>query len=396
MQDEAAGGMLEGVACEANYRGRGKWYPAKIVKVYGNGIVDIDYDDGEFERGVEEERTRLPLPKLTADAVKGGLGVLGKHPILLNHAFLELKVTGTDATDISILQQYPHLMYVNLSQNRVESTSVLAHLPTLVQLDLSNNKIKRCLNFKLAKCSKDSAWPTGHTSIGSMLTNANLSHNDIDRLDDLSDHPFLEVLMLGSNRISCIADSLGASLKFLRVLDLSNNMLTTVRGLEGLPVLELNLSGNAISDVSGLDTCEKLSSLNLRNNKVRTLAPLRGCSQLMWLDVGANPIQFIRQCDFLAQLKWLDTLLLMGSPCSKKRMYRRRVVHRLPHLCTLDESDVTAEERIETGNLFRTELSDMDGRKRIFHEHFPKLQFQETAEFVDDEQDLTVEELQEL
>jgi Leucine-rich repeat (LRR) protein len=331
---------------------------------------------------------------LSMEHTKQGLGVIGKHPVLLNHTFLELKVIDAGVGDISLLEQYPNIMYLDLSKNSIESASVLQKLPTLVQLNLSNNKLKECLDFSLNLCSKENAWSDGDSSIGSMLTNANLSFNSISKLNSLSNHPFLEVLVLNNNCIDSISGI--SELKFLRVLDLSFNSITSISGLDGAQVIELNLQGNQIADLSGIETCSKLSSLNISKNNVKTLMPLQNCLQLLCLDARDNGIQYIRQCDFISKLEWLSTVLLMGNPCSKKEFYRRRVIYRLPDLRKLDESDVTAEERIECGNLFHSDYNDIEGRKTIFNNHFTKsnMMFIETAPFADDECDVTIEELQ--
>ena len=42
----------EGSKIEADYRGKGKYYPGRITRVRLNGTFDIDYDDGEKEVGV--------------------------------------------------------------------------------------------------------------------------------------------------------------------------------------------------------------------------------------------------------------------------------------------------------------------------------------------------------
>ncbi|CAM9385942.1 unnamed protein product, partial [Sphacelaria rigidula] len=47
------GDLREGVRVEARYKGRSRYYPGKISKVYRDGSCDIDYDDGEKERMVE-------------------------------------------------------------------------------------------------------------------------------------------------------------------------------------------------------------------------------------------------------------------------------------------------------------------------------------------------------
>jgi hypothetical protein len=43
----------EGELVEANFSGRGKFYPAKVFHVYPSGTYDLSYDDGERELGVE-------------------------------------------------------------------------------------------------------------------------------------------------------------------------------------------------------------------------------------------------------------------------------------------------------------------------------------------------------
>ena len=54
------GGRLEeGAKVEANYRGRGKYYPGKIKRDRVYCTFDIDYDDGEFESRVAERDIRL-------------------------------------------------------------------------------------------------------------------------------------------------------------------------------------------------------------------------------------------------------------------------------------------------------------------------------------------------
>ncbi len=44
---------------EADYRGKGRFYTGRIVRDRGDGTFDIDYDDGEKESRVAEEKIRL-------------------------------------------------------------------------------------------------------------------------------------------------------------------------------------------------------------------------------------------------------------------------------------------------------------------------------------------------
>ena len=330
---------------------------------------------------------------LTHEVVKKGLGVIGKHPIMLNHAYLELKVPEGSVENIDILSNFPHLMYVGLAKNNISDLKVLENLPTLVQLNVSNNKLTECLNFKLAHCTAENAWTDGDTAIGSMLTLANLSRNSISVIGDLSHHLHLEVLNLEGNNISKI-DGL-SSLKFLNVLNLSNNKIRQIEKLDNLNLQELHLAGNAITDLTGLENLSRLSSLDVSDNALMSLSPLASCIQLRVLTACNNKIEYIRQCEFLQKLEWLGVVELMGNPCSKKQLYRRRVLFHLPKLQRLDKSLVAPEELIETANLYGLEgSSDLAARSEIFSRYYPTDIFEIHGPFfMDDEESLTSEQL---
>ncbi|CAN0547726.1 unnamed protein product, partial [Ectocarpus sp. 8 AP-2014] len=50
--------LTEGDKVEANFRGRGRFYPGRISRVNLDGTFNIDYDDGEKERGVTDDLIR--------------------------------------------------------------------------------------------------------------------------------------------------------------------------------------------------------------------------------------------------------------------------------------------------------------------------------------------------
>ena len=53
--EEAEKAGLEGAKVEARYRGGSRYFPGKIRRENRDGTYDIDYDDGEKERGVQAE-----------------------------------------------------------------------------------------------------------------------------------------------------------------------------------------------------------------------------------------------------------------------------------------------------------------------------------------------------
>lgn len=81
-----------------------------------------------------------------------------------------------------------------------------------------------------------------------------LYNNRVTSIVNLDAVPALRVLMLGKNRITRIAN-LG-SLHKLDVLDLHSNRITEVTGLNHLHELRvLNLAGNQIKSVRGCSSC---------------------------------------------------------------------------------------------------------------------------------------------
>ena len=49
----------EGSKVEANYRGKGKFYPGRVKRDRGDGTFDVDYNDGDKEVRVPADMIRL-------------------------------------------------------------------------------------------------------------------------------------------------------------------------------------------------------------------------------------------------------------------------------------------------------------------------------------------------
>ena len=81
----ADGSLREGMKVEARYRGRSRYYPGRISRVYQDGKCDIDYDDGEQERMVESVFVRVPEKEIndgsvtTPSSLKEGMKVEARY-----------------------------------------------------------------------------------------------------------------------------------------------------------------------------------------------------------------------------------------------------------------------------------------------------------------------------
>ena len=72
---------------------------------------------------------------LLKEVVSSRLKTLSYHPILLQHTFVELSVSNLGLDDIQCLENFPNIMYLNVSSNSLSTLKVLNNLVTLCQLD---------------------------------------------------------------------------------------------------------------------------------------------------------------------------------------------------------------------------------------------------------------------
>lgn len=71
---------------------------------------------------------------LTLETCKNGLKTLGYHPVIQRHAFLELSLPSLGIEDASLLQDFPNIMYLDVSNNQISSLRVLERMSSLIQL----------------------------------------------------------------------------------------------------------------------------------------------------------------------------------------------------------------------------------------------------------------------
>lgn len=322
---------------------------------------------------------------LSRDQVIKGLACIGRHPLYLRHAYLECNISELGVTDISTLSKYPHLMYVNCSKNKLKTLASLVDMRTLVQLNASDNELTECLDFAPPRCSFDNAWATGHNSVGSMLTLVDLSNNKITAMRSLDEHPFLECLILNNNYIPSICGL--ENLQFLQVLDLSYNKLDRISGLDGLRIQELILRGNNIQTLDGLNNLPCLITLDVAFNNVSDMSGLAQCDQLNYLDISNNCVTNIRQLDHLSPLQWMRRLILVNNKCCDLKLYRSRVIFRLPQIVQLDSTNVSAEDKIAAMNLYGDVGGDKEMRRMVFAKYFGDDSFIDFSEHLSDSED---------
>lgn len=82
-----------------------------------------------------EEIEMKDVVKDVETIVKQGLGVMGMHPLLQQLCFLELNVAERDLTSLEFMKSYPNIVYLDISNNSIESLQPLEKMMSLVQLN---------------------------------------------------------------------------------------------------------------------------------------------------------------------------------------------------------------------------------------------------------------------
>lgn len=322
---------------------------------------------GRQARREQERKKRGGRALDRADMVKG-LHTLGRGAFDLRHVFLGFTVSDRLITDVSLLEEYPHLQTINVSKNLLTDLRSLERVPYLTNLDASDNQLAEVLDLKFPECAPGSAWSTGASHVGSQLRVADLSRNRVRAIKDQSGHRYLEKLYLDGNRIRTISGVSG--LAYLTTLSLNGNKIGKIDGLGRLPLVDLSLDDNRLRFLENLEKLVLLQKLSVANNAIASLDGLQKCVQLGSLDASDNAVERVREVERLADLPLFSSLFLRGNPCASLDFYKRRVIVRLQRLTALDDEPVTSEEKIKSINIHGGDESDVGHRKEMYKKYF--------------------------
>ncbi|XP_074790263.1 leucine-rich repeat-containing protein 23 isoform X2 [Natator depressus] len=176
---------------------------------------------------------------------------------------------------------------------------------------------------------------------------ASFAHNRIKDTEGIT-HPRLGSLNLKGNEIQVISGLDPGKLTNLHTVELRGNKLETTAGLHLPKLKNLYLAQNFITHLEGLEELVQLTTLHLRDNKLETLD---GFSQsmkcLQYLNLRGNGILNLQEMAKLQVLPMLRALVLMDNPCSDEGEYRMEALVLLPRLERLDKDFFEEDERAE-------------------------------------------------
>jgi hypothetical protein len=289
---------------------------------------------------------------------KAGLSNLGPTAnsqlgyLSLNISHKSLKSVVVRATQG--IEKYRYLQHLDLSHNELVKLKSLGSLKHLVTLNAAHNSLMKMLDFEAPAnlvyidYSYNQICGMFELSKSTHLQRIKADFNEIDELGPLRKLPNLKVFSAHHNKVERVLELP----RSLEVLSLSANMLSHLR--------------------TGFLNLQLLRVLDLSSNRVRSLRGLEGLLSLMRLDLSMNSIEKINQCEYLQDLSLLSDLDFSGNPVTSKKLYRLRVLVKLPQLRALDASAVTADQKIKAENLYGLDLEDC---KAIYEEIFPGQEF---------------------
>lgn len=294
-----------------------------------------DTEDWEDDRKEEEDVSEewMPTP-LTEDMMKEGLSLLCKTGNGLAHAYVKLEVKERELTDIQLLRSYIHLRYVDISENHLTDVSALNHLTHLLWLKADGNRLRSAQLNELP-----------------YLQIASFAYNQIMDTEGIC-HPRLGILNLKGNHIRSVTGMDPERLISLHTLELRGNQLESTVGINIPTLKNLFLAQNMLKKVEGLEQLKNLTTLHLRDNQIDTLSGFsEGMKSLQYLNLRANMVSNLQELAKLQNLPKLRALVLLDNPCTDETDYRQEALVHIPQLERLDKEFFEEEDRAEANEI---------------------------------------------
>lgn len=302
---------------------------------------------------------------------------------------------------IENMETLENLKVFEMNNNYVQSINDLKHLKLhntgLEELTVRNNPFTSNKNYKakvlnflpeLKKLDNKPVLPEDLTinreeekvTEEVMLANAKFSSNPMqtDAQSPSSKEELIEELTLAHMKLTVIGLN---ALRSLKKLNLSNNKITKIEGLDNCVLLEeLNLEHNKISvienvghlsqlkildigrnkiqAIAGLEGLENLLQLSLENNFIHSLENLPPFKDLMELYIGNNLISDFGQLKILRRLEKLIILDINGNKVGEDGRSRHYMLFHLKKLKVLDGASIERTEFNEACSAYDGKLTE--------------------------------------
>ncbi|XP_048875315.1 leucine-rich repeat and guanylate kinase domain-containing protein [Brienomyrus brachyistius] len=266
------------------------------------------------------------------------------------HVYRSLSITqGLSPKGKSALCSYIYLQNLEVPFSKIKDLSCVSFMPHLITLDASHNDITDFFGFQPPRNLKE----------------VNLSHNHMSEMKDLSAYPSLRRLNLDYNYFReirglqrCVS---------LTHLSLAHNRLYSTRGLNSLALRVVSLKANQIQTVENMDCLRALQTLDLSYNRIQSLSGLQNLDYLGVVNLEGNLVREIKEACHLHDLPLLRVLNLQENPVQDQPYYRLAVTFLLQRLTTLDQKEVTVEEKVSAMDKFDPPAEVVAAKDHMVH-----------------------------
>ncbi|KAA0707020.1 Leucine-rich repeat-containing protein 23 [Triplophysa tibetana] len=300
---------------------------------------ETEYDEqesevGHDEEGIPEQDYQIEPCPLNQDMVAKCLSLLCHTGNSLSHAYVRLDLNSKGLTDLVLLSSFIHLRYIDISSNHLSDLSPLAGLTHLLWVKGDSNLIQQF----------EGQW---FDQLG-FLQWLSLASNRLCDVKGLK-ATALETLNLIGNGIQTMHGLECNNLTNLVTLELRGNCLETTDGIYLPNLRHLHLAKNNIKRLEGLERLEQLNTLNLRDNQLESLDGINSSLKcLQYLNIRGNLISSQRALQALFSVeKSLSVLVVLDNPLAKTDDYRLYLISHLSQLERLDKDPITADEKSE-------------------------------------------------
>ncbi|KAI9356534.1 hypothetical protein DFJ73DRAFT_623012 [Zopfochytrium polystomum] len=267
------------------------------------------------------------LGKLTVELLGDKIG----HFSFKNISELDLRGSKIREIDCFNAVDFRNLRKLNFDNNLLATVDAFVCLGGLKSLSVAGNRIEKLLVGDAPAVMGPYGWriESQEPVRGKIL------------------FPALEELQLGGNCVVRIADLGLYRMPQLKVLNLSGNRISKLDGLEHLTnLVELVLDKNHIkmAEQSSFLPLINLKELHIRENRLRTLAHFDCLPNLQYLMLTGNRIAELTDIERM-KLPSLIEINLAQNAVSRKQLYRLSVILRFPQIICIDDKEVSEEER---------------------------------------------------
>lgn len=254
--------------------------------------------------------------------------------------FTSFCVQAAEIRNIEPILEYNQLTNIQLRNNLINDITPLCKMPRLKKLDLVENRIKSIKNLEFP-----------------VLETLNLSKNQLVFVENFT-MPKLQDLNLSENKIFYVSPFAFSNCESLKSLNLSTNSIRELKenafsGLTALKTLKLGTNSLTSLSYSFDKDLSEVTHLDISENPLETIQGLNLLHSLEVLDLHKTNLESASSLSPLFNLCSMKCLSLAESPIADLEDYRLEVIHYAPIVEEIDEQPVSVNERQDSYNLFQ-------------------------------------------